>query len=91
MERQAAHDEGSAPAEVDLGEGGIGVDVVPHVQYVIPLHAQRGLHHASGPPAEEAPLGRAHHWPHQPIWGHDLVEAHVVAEEVRLASLHYHL
>ena len=54
--KAGAHDEGGAPSEVDLGERGVGVDVVAHVQDVVALHLQGRLHHARGPPAEQAPL-----------------------------------
>lgn len=65
----------------------IGVDVISHVQHVVPLAPQRLLHHARAAAAEEAAAARRQRRAHQAVGRHHLVERLVEVEEVGLARL----
>ena len=71
------------PMQVD-----IPAHMVADIQNVIPLQLQRLFHHVRAASTEEAPLLGHHAGAHKPVLRHDLVQAHVVGEEVGFACLH---
>mmetsp|Transcript_4083 Transcript_4083/g.10318 ORF Transcript_4083/g.10318 Transcript_4083/m.10318 type:complete len:704 (-) Transcript_4083:104-2215(-) len=85
---QLADDERRAPAEVGLGERGVGVDVVAHVQHVAADHAKRVLHRRRGAAAEDAAHRGVRHRLHQPVVRHDLVHRLSDLEKRGLVGLH---